>query len=59
MKNIINKVLGFIVGGFVMFGAITIDSLGNPVYNKVFIIWALLAIVSTLILRKTSNFFED
>ena len=59
MKNIINKVLGFIVGGFVMFGAITIDSLGNPVYNKVFIIWALLAVVSTLILRKTFNFFED
>lgn len=57
LKNWVVKVLSFVVGGYVCFVALTIDSLGNKTYNTIFVVWGLLAIVSTILLKKYSKIF--
>lgn len=59
LKNWVVKVLGSILSGYIFFIGTTIDSLGNSFYNKILVIWTLLAIGSFVLLNKYSNIFED
>lgn len=59
LRNWVVKVLGTILGGYVFFVGTTIDSLGNTTYNKILVVWTILAIASFLLLEKYSNVFED
>lgn len=58
MKNLIVKVLTFNFVSFVVFSAISIDNIGHPTYNKVFIPFAIIAFVSAIILTKINGFEE-
>lgn len=58
LKDWVVKVLGCVLGLWVVFVATTIDSIGNRVYDIVLAIWTLLAIGSFYLLENYSNAFE-
>ena len=59
LKSWLVKVLGTIIGGYILFCATTIDNLGNTTYNKILIGWTILSIISFYLLNKYSKVFED
>ena len=59
LKNWVVKVLGAIVATWVCFVATTIESIGNSTYDKILIIYTLLAVGSFYLLKNYSNALED
>lgn len=59
LKNWVVKVLGAIVATWVCFVATTIESIGNSTYDKILIIYTLLAVSSFYLLKNYSNALED
>lgn len=59
LKGWLVKLLSWVLGGYIFFIAITIDSLGNKTYNTILIIWTILALISFYLLSKYSKVFED
>ena len=57
LKNWLVKVLGWVLGSWIVFVATTIDSIGNKTYDIILIIWTTLAIGSFVLLNKYSNTF--
>ena len=57
-KDWITRTLAFVLGSYVAFAATTIDSLGNKVYDRIFVIYSILAIVSFRLLQKHSHLFD-
>ena len=58
LKSWLVKVLGWVLGGWIVFVATTIDSIGNKTYDIILIIWTALAIGSFVLLDKYSNAFD-
>ena len=58
LKNWVVKVLGWVLGLWIVFVATTIDSIGNRVYDIVLVVWTLLAIGSFYLLENYSNALE-
>ena len=58
LKSWLVKVLGWVLGSWVVFVATTIDSIGNKTYDIILIIWTALAIGSFVLLNKYSNAFD-
>ena len=59
LKKWVVKVLGFILGSWIVFVAITIDNvLENRTYDTILIVWTALAIGSFILLGKYSNTFD-
>lgn len=59
LKSWVVKVLLSIMSSWCVFVAVTIDSLGDKVYNIVLVIWTALALISVYLLNKYSNIFKD
>ena len=55
LKSWLVKVLGWVLGSWIVFVATTIDSIGNKTYNIILIVWTALAIGSFVLLDKYSN----
>lgn len=58
LKSWLVKVLGWVLGSWVVFVATTIDSIGNKTYDIILIVWTALAIGSFVLLDKYSNAFD-
>lgn len=59
LKKWVVKVLGFILGSWIVFVATTIDNvLENRTYDIILIVWTALAIGSFILLDKYSNAFD-
>lgn len=58
LKSWLVKVLGCVLGSWIVFVATTIDSIGNKTYDIILIIWTALAIGSFVLLDKYSNAFD-
>ena len=58
LKNWVVKVLGWVLGLWIVFVATTIDSIGNKVYDIILVVWTLLAIGSFYLLENYSNALE-
>lgn len=59
LKSWLVKVLGWVLGSWIVFVATTIDNvLENRVYDIVLIVWTALAISSFVLLNKYSNAFD-
>ena len=58
LKSWLVKVLGWVLGSWIVFVATTIDSIGNKTYDIILIIWTALAIGSFVLLDKYSNAFD-
>lgn len=58
LKSWLVKVLGWILGSWIVFVATTIDSIGNKTYDIVLVVWTVLAIGSFVLLDKYSNAFD-
>ena len=58
LKSWLVKVLGWVLGGWIVFVATTIDSIGNKTYDIVLVVWTALAIGSFVLLDKYSNAFD-
>lgn len=59
LKNWVVKVLGGIIVSYICFITMTIENLGNIEYNKIFIIYSLITLISYKILNRYSNVFEN
>lgn len=59
LKSWVVKVLLSIMSSWCVFVGLTIDSLGDKVYNIVLVIWTALALISVYLLNKYSNIFKD
>ena len=55
LKSWLVKVLGWVLGSWIIFVATTIDSIGNKTYNIILVVWTALAIGSFVLLDKYSN----
>lgn len=55
LKSWLVKVLGWVLGSWIVFVATTIDSIGNKTYDIILIVWTALAIGSFVLLDKYSN----
>ena len=58
LKSWLVKVLGWVLGSWIVFVATTIDSIGNKTYDIILIVWTALAIGSFVLLNKYSNAFD-
>ena len=58
LKSWLVKVLGWILGSWIVFVATTIDSIGNKTYDIILIVWTALVIGSFVLLDKYSNAFD-
>ena len=58
LKSWLVKVLGWVLGSWIVFVATTIDSIGNKTYDIVLIVWTALVISSFVLLNKYSNAFD-
>ena len=58
LKSWLVKVLGWVLGSWIVFVATTIDSIGNKTYDIILIVWTALAIDSFVLLDKYSNAFD-
>ena len=58
LKSWLVKVLGWVLGSWIVFIATTIDSIGNKTYDIILIVWTALAIGSFVLLDKYSNTFD-
>lgn len=59
LKKWVVKVLGFILGSWIVFVATTIDNVfENRTYDIILIVWTALAIGSFILLDKYSNAFD-
>lgn len=61
LKNWVVKVLGFVLFGWFMFVSTTIDSIDltcYTLYDKILVVWTILALVSFHLLSKYSNAFD-
>ena len=58
LKSWLVKVLGWVLGSWIVFVATTIDSIGNKTYDIVLVVWTTLAIGSFVLLSKYSNAFD-
>ena len=58
LKDWVVKVLGWVLGSWIVFVATTIDSIGNKTYDIILIVWTALAIGSFVLLDKYSNTFD-
>lgn len=59
LKSWLVKVLGWVLGSWIVFVATTIDNvLENRVYDIVLIVWTALVISSFVLLNKYSNAFD-
>ena len=59
LKSWLVKVLGWVLGSWIVFVATTIDNvLENKVYDIVLVVWTALAIGSFVLLNKYSNAFD-
>lgn len=58
LKSWLVKVLGWVLGSWIVFVATTIDSIGNKTYDIILIVWTVLAIGSFVLLDKYSNAFD-
>lgn len=58
LKNWLVKVLGWVLGSWIVFVATTIDSIGNKTYDIILIVWNALVIGSFVLLDKYSNAFD-
>ena len=58
LKSWLVKVLGWVLGSWIVFVATTIDSIGNKTCDIILIVWTALAIGSFLLLDKYSNAFD-
>ena len=58
LKSWLVKVLGWVLGSWIVFVATTIDSIGNKTYDIILIVWTALAISSFVLLDKYSNAFD-
>ena len=58
LKSWLVKVLGWVLGSWIVFVATTIDSIGNKTYDIILIVWTVLAICSFVLLDKYSNAFD-
>ena len=58
LKSWLVKVLGWVLGSWIVFVATTIDSIGNKTYDIVLIIWTAFAIGGFVLLDKYSNAFD-
>ena len=59
LKKWVVNLLCWVMGTWFFFIGTTIDSLGNPTYDKILIVWTALALVSFYLLKKYSKVFED
>lgn len=58
LKSWLVKVLGWVLGSWIVFVTTTIDSIGNKTYDIILIVWTALAIGSFVLLDKYSNAFD-
>jgi len=58
LKSWLVKVLGWVLGSWIVFVATTIDSIRNKTYDIILIVWTALAISSFVLLNKYSNVFD-
>lgn len=58
LKSWLVKVLGWVLGSWIVFVATTIDSIGNKTYDIILVVWTALAIGSFVLLDKYSNAFD-
>ena len=58
LKSWLVKVLGWVLGSWIVFVATTIDSIGNKTYDIILIVWIALVIGSFVLLDKYSNAFD-
>jgi len=58
LKSWLVKVLGWVLGSWVIFVATTIDSIGNKTYDIILVVWTALAVGSFVLLDKYSNAFD-
>ena len=58
LKSWLVKVLGWVLGSWIVFVATTIDSIGNKTYDIILIVWTALAIGSFVLLNKYSNVLD-
>lgn len=61
LRKWVVKVLSFILFGWIMFCATTIDSIDltcYTMYDKILVVWTILALVSFHLLSKYSNVFD-
>ena len=58
LKSWLVKVLGWVLGSWIVFVATTIDSIGNKTYDIILIVWTALAIGSFVLLDRYSNTFD-
>jgi hypothetical protein len=61
LRKWVVKVLSFILFGWIMFCATTIDSIDlttYTIYDKILVVWTILALVSFHLLSKYSNVFD-
>ena len=58
LKSWLVKVLGWVLGSWIVFVVTTIDSIGNKTYDIVLVVWTALAIGSFVLLDKYSNAFD-
>lgn len=58
LKSWLVKVLGWVLGSWIVFVATTIDSIGNKTYDIILIVWTALVIGSFVLLDKYSNAFD-
>ena len=58
LKSWLVKVLGWILGSWIVFITTTIDSIGNKTYDVILIVWTVFAIGSFVLLDKYSNVFN-
>ena len=61
LRKWVVKVLSFILFGWILFCATTIDSIDlttYTIYDKILVVWTILALVSFHLLSKYSNVFD-
>lgn len=58
LKSWLVKVLGWVLGSWIVFVATTIDSIGNKTYDIILIVCTALIIGSFVLLDKYSNAFD-
>lgn len=58
LKSWLVKVLGWVLGSWIVFVATTIDSIGNKTYDIILIVCTALVIGSFVLLDKYSNAFD-
>ena len=58
LKDWVVKVLGCVLGLWIVFVATTIDSIGDRAYDIVLVVWTLLAIGSFYLLENYSDALE-